>query len=132
MPSADPSTGLFAKARQLAITALEIAQVRVDLLVCDFEWEKRRILGALYLGALSLLLMGLGLALLCGFVVLLFWDSYRLTAAGAMALLLLGGGGLLLRVALKRLESNGGFLGASTAELRADLDLLRAARRQEP
>ena len=114
-------SGLFASLRRLLATALEIAQVRLELLSSEVELEKRRILDGLFWGAVGLMILGVGVALLCGFVILLFWDGYRLYAVGLMALTFLAGGALLMREVHKRLSNpTGGMFRASAAELERD------------
>lgn len=112
--------GLFASLRQLLATALEMAQVRLELLGSDVEQEKLRLFDGLIWAGLALMLLGIGMALLCGFIVLLFWDGYRVAALGLLALLFLGGGLLLLRQARNRLRSPGGMFASSVAELARD------------
>lgn len=117
--------GLFAALRQLLATALDMAQVRLALLSTELEQEKLRLFDAVLWAGLALLLLGLGTLLLCAFVVLLFWDSYRLQALGVLVLLFLGSGVWVLQTARARLRSPGGLFGASAAELgrdRASLD----------
>jgi uncharacterized membrane protein YqjE len=60
------------------------------------------------------------LVLFAGFVLLLFWESYRLPALAALTLGFLGAGAWLLASARRRLRSEGGPFGATLAELRAD------------
>lgn len=124
-------TGLFASVRRLLATALEMAQVRLDLFSTELELEKRRLFDGLLWGAAGLLAVGLGLVLLCGFVILLFWDGYRLAAVGVMTLLFLGGGALLLRASRQRLRSAGGMFNASVKELERDQAGLHAPDQHE-
>jgi len=117
--------GLLASLRQLLGTVLETAQLRLALLSNEFEQEKLRLFDGLLWAGLALLLLGLGALLLCAFIVVLFWDSHRLLALGTLALLFLGAGTLLLVRARTRLQSPGGPLQSSVAELgrdRAGLD----------
>lgn len=113
-------SGLFASLRRLSATALAIAQVRLELLGTEVELEKRRLFDALLWGVVALLVFGVGLVLLCGFVILLFLDGYRLAAVGVMAVLFLAGGAMLVRIARQRLCSPTGIFEASLAELAAD------------
>ncbi len=112
--------GLLASLRQLLLTALEMARVRLDLLGTEVEFEKRRLFDGLLWGAFALLLLGIGLALLCGFVILLFWDGYRLAAVASMSLLFLLGGVGLMREARRRLHSPSCMFKTSLAELEQD------------
>ncbi len=120
-------SGLFASTRRLLATVIEIGQVRLELVGTEVEFEKRRVLDALIWAAVGLLLMGVGIVLLCGFVILLFWEGYRLAAVGVMTLLCLGGAALLIWQARERLRSPNGMFGATLAELKQDLAGLRAS-----
>ena len=119
-----PAKGLFASLGRLAGTALEMAQVRLDLLGTELELEKERILSGLLFGMAALLVLGVGVVLCCGFVILLLWEGYRLPALGVMALFFVALGVHLLRAAQRRLRTPGGIFASSVAELardRADL-----------
>lgn len=112
--------GLLASLQRLLATVIEIAQVRLDLLGTEFELEKRRLFAGLFWAALALLMLTVGLVLLCGFVILLFWESYRLAAVGLLALLFLGAGALLLATAQRRLCAQSHLFNTSVAELKRD------------
>ena len=113
-------SGLFASLRRLLATVHEMAQVRLELLGTEVELEKRRLFDGLLWGAVALLVLGVGLVLLCGFVILLFWEGYRLAAVGVMALLFLVVGVLLMREVRQRLRNPTGMFNASVAELKRD------------
>ena len=124
--------GLFDSLRQLLRTALELAQVRLDLLVSDLEIEKLRLIDVALRVLIGLMLVCLGLVLLIGFVLLLFWDSYRLPAIGVLTLLCLGGGVLVLQAAKRRLYPAEGMFAATRAELERDQAALQTSRSTEP
>ena len=63
------NTGIWASISRVLATLLDIVQVRLALLGTELEFEKQRLLTALWLGALSLVLLGLGLLLLCATLV---------------------------------------------------------------
>ncbi|MDR3454072.1 MAG: phage holin family protein [Rhodoferax sp.] len=117
--------GLFVSLRQLLATALEMAQVRLDLFLTEIEQEKLRVFDGLLWAGLALMLIGVGVILLCGFIVMLLWDSYRLVTLGVLTLLFLGAGGLLMRAARNRLRHPSGALGSTVDELRQDLAELK-------
>lgn len=131
MSGSAPREGLFASLRQLLATALDIAQVRLQLLSTEIEFEKRRLLNGLLCGAFAIMILGVALALFCGFVILLFWDGYRLTAVGLLALLFLVAGVLLLREARQRLYQAQGLFHTSVAELKHDASELQATAQHE-
>jgi uncharacterized membrane protein YqjE len=64
--------------------------------------------------------IALGLVLLCGTLLLLFWEGSRLAATAGLTVLFLGGGALLLAQARRRLQQPGGLFSASVRELRRD------------
>lgn len=114
------SGGLMASLRQLLGTLLEILQVRLDLISTEFELEKRRWFDALWLTALAFVCIALGLVMLCGTLMLLFWEGYRLAAAAGLTVLFLGTGALVLAQARRRLQQPGGMFSASVRELQRD------------
>jgi len=124
-------TGMLASLRRLLGTVFEIAQVRLDLLGTELELEKRRVFDALLSGLVALLMLGVGLVLLCGFIILLFWEGYRLAAVGVLALLFLAAGAWLVHAARHRLQSPNGMFDASLAELRRDRAGLQPPDRHE-
>lgn len=120
MSASEKSQGLFASLRQLLGTVLASAQNRLALLSNEIEQEKLRLFDGLLWAGLALLLLGLGALLLAAFIVVLFWDSYRLQALGLLALLFLGAGGGLLGAAYARLRKHGGLFNSSVEELGRD------------
>jgi len=115
-----PGTGFLASLRQLLATLLETVQVRLELLGTELEQEKRRVFSALVLAAMALVGLTLGLVMLSIVVLLIFWDSYRVWAACALALLFGGGGAYLLVRAKQRLSAPSGLFAHSLAELQRD------------
>lgn len=124
-------SGLFVSLRRLLATALEMAQVRLSLLGTEIELEKQRLFNGLLWGSIALMMLGMGLVLLCGFVILLFWEGYRLAATGGMALLFLSGGATLLYKARQYLQQRAGIFNASMSELDRDLSGLKAPEQHE-
>ncbi len=117
---ARPEAGLLASLRGLLVTGLDIAQARLALLGNELEEQKVRIVEGLVLAVAGLFVLGVGVALFCGLVLLLFWEGYRLPALALLTLAFLGGGGWLLTLARRRLRSEGGPFRASLDELRQD------------
>lgn len=122
MSEPETGRGLFSSLRQLLATTVEIARVRLALFSTEIEQEKLRLFDAVLWAGLALLLLGLGMLMLSAFVVVLFWDSHRLLALGALTLLYLGAGTWLLYRARQRLRSPGGLFNTSVAELARDRD----------
>lgn len=116
--------GLAASLRRLVSSALELAQLRLELLGTELEQQKLRIASALFWGVLALLLFGLTLVLLVALVLMLFWDSYRLQAASLLLLVFAAAGALALRLARARLQTLPGAFALSVDELKRDRDAL--------
>ena len=118
--------GLLASLRQLIATALELAQVRLELLGTEIEEQKLRILAALVWAALGVLFLVVGAVLFAGCIVVLAGEAYRLHALVLLTLAFLGGGGFALGRARARLKTPPGAFAASAAELARDREALRA------
>ncbi len=119
-------TGLFVSLKRLCATVIEIGQVRLELVGTELELEKKRLFEGLLWAALAFLAFGVGLVLLCGFIILLFWEGYRLTAVGVLALSCFVGAALLFLQARKRLSNPQGMFSASLTELNKDRVALSA------
>ena len=114
------SAGLLASLRGLLMSGLALAENRLALLSNELEEQKLRLVHGLVMAVAGLFVLGVGLVLFVGFVLLLFWDGYRLPALAVLTLGFLGAGAWLLASARRRLRSDGGPFGATLAELRAD------------
>ena len=122
------SGGLFSSLRGLLATTLGIVQLRLELFGTELEAEKLRLLGALWRLGLALLLLGVAVVLAAVFVLMLFWDSYRLAALGVMVLLFLGCGvGLLVWARASLGGGEGGPFALTLGELQRDVHGLQAA-----
>lgn len=116
--------GLAASLRRLISTALELAQLRLELLGTELEQQKLRIASGLVWAAVAVVLFALALVLVVACVLIAFWDGYRFHAAGVMLLLCAGGGALAWRHARARLATPPGAFALSAGELKRDLDTL--------
>jgi uncharacterized membrane protein YqjE len=117
----------FAAAGRIGATVASMAATRLELAAIDVRQEARQLVGyaAWTLVAASLVAGAILLAAL--FVILVFWDSYRLQAVAAMiAVLGLSGAFLLTRIRAG-FDARPAPLSATLAELRKDLDFIRHA-----
>jgi uncharacterized membrane protein YqjE len=121
-------TGLFDSLRRLFGTALELGQVRLELLIGDLELEKMRLVDVALRALIGVMLLGLGLVLLIGFLLMLLWDGYRLPALAVLTLLCIAGGLWLMHAARQRLRSGEMMLAATSAELARDRAALGQTR----
>ncbi len=112
--------GLLTSLRGLMSTGLTLAETRLALLGNELEEQKVRIVEGLVLAVAGLFVLGVGVALFCALVLLLFWEGYRLPALALLTVAFVAGGGWLLATARRRLRSEGGPFRASLEELRQD------------
>lgn len=124
--------GLMASLRGLLRTGLALAENRLALLSNELEEQKLRLVHGLVLAVAGLFVLGVGLVLLCGFVLLLFWEGYRLPALAILTLAFLAAGAGLLVQARRRLRTAGGPFAASVAELRADRTAVESGMKGAP
>ncbi len=118
--------GLFESGKRAIDSLLDLALVRLELFGTELEAEKLRLFDALFQAALGLMLLGLALVGALGFVVLLFWEGYRLPAIGVLTLLFTGLGAWLLQRARTGLNArDGGPFALTLGELRQDRNSLR-------
>ena len=123
---------LIASLRQLALTALAMAQTRLALAGAELEEELQRLTGLL-LSLLGLLVFGLlGLLMLTFTVVLAVDAGQRVAVMAGFAVVYLGlAGGLVWRVQ-RMLATRPPFLQATLAEMSRDREALQAASSNTP
>ena len=126
-------SGLFSSLSRLLASVLQMAQVRLQLLGTEVELEKRRVFDGLLWGAVAVVVLALGLVLLCGFIILLFWDGYRLAATGGLMAFFIIVGGLMLSHARNKLSNRTtqGMFDASLDEMRRDQTNLNSVTRDD-
>jgi uncharacterized membrane protein YqjE len=112
--------GLFESLRNLARTSLAIVQTRIEIFASEIDEERARLARIAVLAAIAALCVALVVVLAVFFLVVLFWDTNRLLAIGALAGVFAVGGiaaCLGLRAAISQRPK---FLSATLAELRKD------------
>lgn len=118
------SGGLMESLKRLTGTLLVIFQTRLELLSNEMEEERLRIGQMLLYGSAALLFFGLTIMLLTVFIVVLFWDSYRLQVLGGLSVFFFVAG-LLLWNALRRVaREKPRLFSSSLAEFSDDRDRL--------
>jgi len=117
--------GLFAALRGAALTLVATARTRIELAGNELATERIRLVRLLVLGIAALFCLGLGLVLLVGLLVALYWEN-RIALLGAFTAVFLIGGGVLL-YAMARANDRHQVFAATLAELEEDLHQLRAA-----
>lgn len=132
MPGANAPRGLFGQLQGSLGTVIDLARVRLGLLGTELELEKHRIGIGLFWGAAALMSLTVAAVLLCGFVILLLWDGYRLAAVGVLSLFFFGVGWRLLQVAHRRLSAESNLFSVSLAELERDRAAFTPSSPNEP
>ena len=115
----------LATAGRIAATLVAMVGTRLELAAIEFQEDARRLLGYLAWTLLAVFLAAGAVMLVALFVILLFWDTYRLQAVGGMAVLF---GALAAIIVLKvraSMNAEAPLLSATLAELRNDIDYLR-------
>ena len=110
--------------RELARTLLSFALTRTRLAATELEEQALRLAEILVWLAVALFFLGIAIVFAAVLVVLLFWDSNRLLAAGLLAALFVSvaaGAALLARL---RWGERPKLLAATLAELERDRDTL--------
>jgi len=110
---------------RIGTTVLAMARTRLALAAVEVQEEAQRLLGyvawalfAAFLGAGACMLLAL-------FVIVLFWDTHRLLAIGAMAgLFALVAGAILLQVRA-RFASRPPLMAATLTELNKDIAFIK-------
>lgn len=127
-PSHLPEPGALASLRGLGASLAALLHTRVELAVVELREEGERRKSMLVLAGVAAVFLTLAAAFLGFFVVVLFWETHRMLAAGAVAALWLGIG-LYAFMQLQRMvrESPPPF-EASLAELAKDLEALKGSR----
>ena len=108
--------------REVARTLLSFAETRTRLAATEIEEQAVRAVEILVWLALALFFLGLALLFVAIVILLLFWDSNRLLAAGLLAALFLGAGAAAALVARSLMRERPKFLAATLSELKLDRD----------
>ncbi len=117
--------GLLSALRGTATTLLATARTRVELVGNELETERIRLVRSLVLGIAALFCLGVGILLLVGLALVLYWESRIALLAVLGAAFVVAG--LLLFVSMKRANGRRQAFAATIAELEEDLRQLRAA-----
>ena len=112
--------GLIASVRSLLATWVALLKTRLELLSADLEEQRQCLSKIVFLGVASIFCLSFGLLLLTLFVVVWFWDSYRLAVLGGFTLLYLGAGVTTAVVMRKRVMNKPKFLATTLDELSKD------------
>ena len=113
-------TSLVGSLRRLAATTLGALHTRLELFSTEAEEHAVRLLRLCLLAACALLFLGLGAIAATVFVLIVFWDTHRLAAAGLLAVAYLAGGAAFAWRVRKEARAQPRLFGATLAELEKD------------
>lgn len=116
---------LLAAAGRIAATLVAMVGTRLELAAVEFQEDAQRLLGYLAWTLLAVFLASGALLFVALFVIVLFWDSYRLAAIGGIAILFGAGAGLILMKVRSGLKNQASPFSGTLAELRKDVAYLR-------
>jgi uncharacterized membrane protein YqjE len=112
--------GLLDSIKTLTSTLVAIAYNRLHLLSADIEVARERLISVVITMMVSLFFLCFGVLLLSIFVVVIFWDTHRIIALGAVTGLFLGVGALLMIRTISAVKKMPATFEASLAELAKD------------
>jgi uncharacterized membrane protein YqjE len=118
---------LLATAGRVASTLVAMVGTRLELAAVEFQEDARRLLGYLAWSLLAVFLAAGSTMLIALFVILLFWDSYRLQAVAGMAALLGIAALLIVSSVRSKLNAQAPLFADTLAELRKDVEYVRHA-----
>jgi uncharacterized membrane protein YqjE len=118
---------ILAAAGRVASTLIAMVGTRLELAAVEFQEDAHRLLGYLAWTLLAVFLAAASIMLVVLFVILLFWDSYRLQAVAGMAVLLSLGAGLIVMSVKSKLNAQTPLFADTLAELRKDVAYVRHA-----
>jgi uncharacterized membrane protein YqjE len=116
---------ILAAAGRIAATVVAMVGTRLELAAVEFQEDARRLLGYLAWTLLAVFLAAAAFMLVALFVIVLFWDDYRLQAIAGMAILFAVLAGLILMKVKSRLNNQASLFSATLAELRKDVAYIR-------
>jgi uncharacterized membrane protein YqjE len=118
---------LAATVGRIGATLVAMVRTRLELAAVEVQEEARRLLGYLAWTLLAVFLAAAAFMLAALFVILLFWDSYRLQAVAGMAILFALAGTVIVMKVRASFDAKPPMLAATLAELHKDTRLLRNA-----
>lgn len=120
-----PRSGVTGPVRRLGASLLALGRIRLELFAIEVQEEKERIAALLFWAVLSALLAGFGLVFVALALTVALWETHRLVALGAGALVfialavfgalrlrhLVGSGSMLFKTSITELREDAAALG---------------------
>lgn len=112
---------------RIGATFVEMVGTRLALAAIEMEEESQRVLGYFVQAFLALIMFGIAMVMVCFAIILIFWETYRLHASVALALLF-AVGGLIVAMRLKAAVAvRPRLMAATVGELNKDFNHIRNA-----
>lgn len=124
-PADRPQGGVQVPLRALGAAVLGLLETHVAILGVELAEEKERLRELVVLAALAAAGITLGLLTLSAFLVVAFWDSYRLQVLAALTLVYLGLGIWAMLAFTRSAARHPNPLTTSVAELAKDRERLK-------
>ena len=115
---------MLGSVRELARTILSLAETRARLAATELEEQAVRLVEIALWFALAILFLSVALVFLSLLVLIAFWDSNRLLAAGLLAMIYFAAGAAAALIARTRLRERPPLFSATLDELGKDLEHL--------
>ena len=115
---------MLGPAREFARTLLSFVLTRTRLAATELEEQALRLIEIVVWLAVALFFIGIAIVFVAVLVVLLFWDSNRLLAAGLLTALFVSVGTGAALIARRLLRERPKLLAATLAELERDRESL--------
>lgn len=119
-PGPAPASAPSSTVRSTVRTLLSFAETRARLAANEFEEQLLRLLEVAAWAVAAVFFFAIAVLLVCLFIVLVFWDSNRILAAGLIAGLFVAGGGVSVLMVHSCLAARPKFLAATLAEFEKD------------
>jgi len=119
-PDPAPASAPSSTVRSTVRTLLSFAETRARLAANEFEEQLLRLLEVAAWAVAAVFFFAIAVLLVCLFIVLVFWDSNRILAAGLIAGLFVAGGGVSVPMVRSCLAARPKFLAATLAEFEKD------------
>ncbi|MGZ5199654.1 MAG: phage holin family protein [Telluria sp.] len=118
---------LGAAVSRIGATLVAMVHTRLELAAVEAQEEARRLLGYLAWTMMAVFLAAGAAMLAALFVILIFWDSYRLLAVGGMAVLFALAGIVILVRVRTSFDARPAMFAATLGELRNDVEFIAGA-----
>ena len=119
-PDPAPASAPSSTVRSTVRTLISFAETRARLAANEFEEQLLRLLEVAAWAVAAVFFFAIAVLLVCLFIVLVFWDSNRILAAGLIAGLFVAGGGVSVLMVRSCLAARPKFLAATLAEFEKD------------